>query len=465
MTTALEGLSRFSSRLSLDDVPTAVVERAKLQVLDALTTAVAAIRTVPGNIVAHAMDPVDGNGPAHVVATGAPVSVNTAVFVNTQMSVALDLGSNLFFSQGLGGLAVFGSLAIAEHTGATGAQLLRAVIAGYEVAGRIALSFPPQYRIEGDSVLDVPPASLGTRWVALGAAAANARIRSLDADRTAHALALAAASVPRTPGTRWGKAGQIAMAKYGLYGNMAASAFTAALLAERGFTGDLQILDDADGFHRALGSECADPAAMTRGLGERWLITEAGFKRYPSGTHNQQAIHLTEQLVRAHRIDPDRIRSIRVGRAIATSHAFANTAPANDVAAQFSLPFALAATALGFRPREWHAKVTDGRLRALAARVKLVEDVDAVRAYAACSPETQRSPWSLRTKMRIEAAEGCFERWSEYGEVSGEEVADKFRHHCEDTLNDRQVTEIIDAVAQLERLADVRQLMACFVRK
>lgn len=460
MTTALERLADFTARMSLDDVPVPVVGRAKLQILDALTTAVAAVRTPPGKIVAHALDPVDGGGPAHVVATGAQVSVNTAAFVNTQMSVALDLGTNLFFSQGLGGLAVFGPLALAENAGASGAELLQAVIAGYEVAGRVALSFPPP--LSGQGKERGGRTGPGLRWVALAAAAANAKIRSLDTQRTAHTLALAAASVPARPSARWWKSGEVPMAKYGLFGSMAASALAAALLAERGFTGDSQILDDADGFHLAMGLECADPAAMTRGFGERWLITDAGFKRYPSGTHNQQAIHAMDELVREHRIDPDRIHAIHVGRAIATSGGFANIAPANDVAAQFSLPFALAAVAHGVPARDWHDRVMDERLRALAARVQLVADADALRDFAACSPEAQRSPWTLRSRVRIETAEDRFERWSEYGDVTEREVMDKFRHHCEGTLADRQIAEIVETVSLLERLPDVRQLTACF---
>lgn len=458
--TAAEGLAHFVAGLSLDRVPEAVVERAKLHVLDALTTAVAAVRSPAGKIMARALDPIDAGGPARIIATGAPASVNTAATVNTQMSVALDLGTNLYYSQGLGGLAVFGALALAEAGKLPGKALLQAVIAGFEVAGRIALSFRPHWRVEGTRMIGAISSGPGTRWVALGAAAANARIRSLDAAHTAHGLALAAASVPLP--ARWDWGDEVPMAKYGLFGNMAASALNAALMGERGFTGDLRVLDAADGFHRLLGQDCFDPAAMTRDFGERWLISEAGFKRYPSGTHNQQAMHALDELVRKHRIDPDAIRSIRVGRAIGTTGAFANAAPGNEVAAQFSLPFMLAAIALGIPPREWHASVDDARLRSLAARVQLVEDAAAVKEFAANSADVQRSPWPLRSHVSVETAERTFEQWSEYGEVAEREIADKFRHHTEGILAERQIGKIIDAALMLERLPHVSQLTASF---
>src|SRR5262249_53380671 len=150
-----------------------------------------------------------------------------------------DLGANFFYTQSLTGLAVFGPLAVGESVGVSGAELLRAVIVAFEVAGRVGLSFPPSWALRGN-VMTGP--ALGTLWVTLGAAAASAKIRSLDEGRTAHALALVAASVPAQAPARALKGRETPMAKkYGLFGNIATSAIAGALLAENGFTGDLRI--------------------------------------------------------------------------------------------------------------------------------------------------------------------------------------------------------------------------------
>jgi 2-methylcitrate dehydratase PrpD len=439
-----------------------VVQRAKLQVLDTLTSVFAAAQTRAGGIACHALDPVDGPGTARVVANGVSVSVNTAAFVNTQMSALPDLGSNLYFSQSFGGLAVFGAMALAENARASGAQLLLAVITGYEVGARIALSFPPTVAVSGPLGGRRGILTPATSWVSLGAAAANAKMLSLDAARTAHALALTAASSPPQTSTRWSKRNEVPMAKYGLFGSVASSALSGALLARSGFTGDLEILEDVDGFHNAMRSECADPGAMTRELGERWLMRDVGFKRYPSGTLNQQAIHTVVGLMREHRVGPDDIRAVRVRRAIAASDLFASATPANDVAAQFSLPFAVAAAMLGVPLREWHARSSDVELLALAARVRLVEDQEALNELADLAPAAKRSPWSLRSHVRIETDSEVFERWSDYGDVSAREVEQKFRHYCEPVLPQAQVDAVVEFVARLDRISDIRHLTDLF---
>src|SRR5258708_15388689 len=94
-----------------------------------------------------------------------------------------------------------------------------------------------------------------------------------------------------------------------LFGNMATSAVNSALLAEAGFTGDVRILDAEDGIHYALSKDpraesARDLSAMTRDYGARWLIMDSGLKRYPSGTHNQQALYTVDRMVRELGIDP-----------------------------------------------------------------------------------------------------------------------------------------------------------------
>jgi len=474
MTTApVLALARFITRLSLERVPALAMERAKLHVLDAIATAVAAQNRPIGNIVARSLDPIDEGGSARILATGARASVGTAAFINTQMSVALDLGTNLYYSQGLGGLALFGPLAMAEHSSRSGKALLEAVIAGFEVAGRVALSFPPNWRVEGGRVTGAPASGVGrttvglgdvgTRWIAIGAAAANAKLRGLSDECAAHALALTAAAVPLTQRPTWGKA--VPMAKYGLVGGMAHSALTNVLLAERGFTGDLEILGAPDGFHHALGKACADSEAMTRDYGQRWLITEAGFKRYPSGTHNQQAIHTVQTMVHEHRIDPAGIRAIRIGRAIGTGGAFANNEPGNEIAAQFSLAFAVSAATLGIAPRDWHRELGNARIRELAGLVRLTDDSEAIEQFGSLSSDAQRSPWPLRSRVTIETTEGVVERWSNYGEVTSAEIAAKFRRFCEGILSESQLADIVNIVARLEQVPDVRAVGTLFEQR
>jgi 2-methylcitrate dehydratase PrpD len=457
---ALAELSRFVATLTLSDVPPAAIARARLHVLDAFNSAIGAMRTPGGRAVAHAFDLIDREERATIVATGSRSSVNTAAFVNAQMSTNLDMGAVLFFSQGLGGLSLFGPLALAEVTGGTGARLLECVIAGYEVSGRVALALSPPYRVTETQVTNGsggPPNLRVVRWVGLAAAIAAAKMRSLDEERTAHAIATMIASLPvMFGGLQVGD--EAGMVKYGLAGHIAAAGLASALLAEQGFTGNLRLLDDPVRLETAMGLECVDPGALTRDLGTRWLIAEAGFKRYPSGTHNQQGVHTVERLMREHRIDPDDIRSIRVGRALGTTGVFARRDPEDQIASQFSLPFVVAAMALGLPVRDWHEHVANPRVRALAARVQLVQDADMMKATAAMSPAEQRVALSYQSVVSIETSRGVIEGRSDYGEVSEDEIVEKTRHHADGILTKAVTDRLVQSVLALERVGEVSEL-------
>ena len=453
----IDDLAEFVVSLSLDDVPAPVVQCAKRQVLDAFVCAIAALR-VPGGAIPALVGTELGDGPCTIIANGKTADPLVAGFTNTQMSVALDLSSNLLFTQGLGGLTVFSALSLAERDRRSGRQLLEAVIAGYEVAARVALSFPPGYVLSPDGSSVVGYDRPRSRWIAFGAAAAVAKIRRLERGPVRHALALAGASAPLRPSGRFLSGDAVPMAKYGLAGHMTVAAIINGLLAERGFTGDERILEDEDGFHRALGSELHDADALSRDLGSRWWIEQALPKRYPAGTHNQQALMAFSELATEHGIRPEEIRGVTVGRAIGTGGAFAVTVPRDHVAAQFSLPFTLAALARGIAPLAVGGSISDPQVLALSRRIVLRSDPRAVAEFAALDETERRSPWSLRTHVEVITERGRYERWSSYRDLTDTEAAQRARAYCAGLRDGDALDAMIDRVFRLDLLPDIRDL-------
>ncbi len=78
------------------------------------------------------------------------------------------------------------ALAVAERTGASGREILAAIVLGYEAAGRIGEAIMPHFNYRGHH---------GCMGAAFGAATAAARLLGLDATQTAHTIALSATSV------------------------------------------------------------------------------------------------------------------------------------------------------------------------------------------------------------------------------------------------------------------------------
>lgn len=251
-----------------------MLRQAKHLVLDTIGCACAAI-------VAKAVDPVldhvremGGQGEATVIGFPAKTSVLNAVLANGALVRVLDL-NDVMFTLKNGHLNIGGhrsdnisvALAMAEKCGATGKAMLESIILNYELYGRL------RELIHEDAPWDGASAS------GIVAAAMTGRLMGLDPVRQAHGLALAAARSATPKIVRYG---DISAAKSLANALVAHNGVQSALLAAKGVTGPLEILD-----HRSAGIfQVFDPEL---GLEQLWQdipavpqILNAHIKSYPS---------------------------------------------------------------------------------------------------------------------------------------------------------------------------------------
>ena len=170
----------------------------------------------------------------------------------------------------VGTVVVPTALAMAEATGASGPDLLAAIVAGYEVALRIGRDHAADLSRRG---FRTTPA-----YGVIGAAAAAGRLVRLDQDQMANALSLAA---NRAAGLReYAEAGTN---EYAFQAGIAASnGILAARLAATGATSAPTALEGAAGFFRAYGEAGRDyGAALLENLGTSFEMMAITFKPYP----------------------------------------------------------------------------------------------------------------------------------------------------------------------------------------
>ena len=459
-TDAIHRIASFVHDLSWSELPDEVRHACKRQILDAVTTVVAAHRTPGGAIAARGAVALAGRGggDATVIGMSDKVPAYCAAFANAQMSISLDLTSNLLWSQGAAGVIIFPALALGEEQGASGKQVLEAIACGFEVAARVKLALPPA--INRDLTRE-----LILHWIIFGAAAASAKVLGLDPEPIVNCLALTGVHAPSANYAFLAK-GPVDLSKYGpLMGNMSAAAIVAALLAREGFTGNARILDDNDGYYRSVGSRLVDRDALTKELGERWWILESQFKRYPAGTHNQQALHTIARLVADHRIAPRSVSAIEIWRAIGTEQAFGTAHVPNYIMAQFSLPYQVGAVVAGIPPKLWSAALNDPVVTEIAQKVQLRRDESAIAELKhSMENDASLSPWSFKTRVKLTADGKDFEEWSAYDRVSDEELKDKFRDYAADLLAPEQIDRTIEAVFDFENLQNVRTATSLWSR-
>jgi 2-methylcitrate dehydratase PrpD len=193
------------------------------------------------------------------------------------------------------------ALAIAEKTGASGRDVLAAIVLGYEAAGRMGEAIIPRFDYRGHH------GCMGAAFAATGAAV---RLLGLDARQAAHAIVLTATSIggvtqaANTSVSREYHAGAVTMA-----------GIEAAQAAKHGFTGELALLEMERGFCQLFGGPEADAAGITRDLGKSWdIVTDMAIKLVP-GAHPYHALaEAAANAAREGNIAPGDIAAIVVSR-------------------------------------------------------------------------------------------------------------------------------------------------------
>jgi 2-methylcitrate dehydratase PrpD len=159
-------------------------------------------------------------------------------------------------------------LAIAERTGATGQDLLTAMVVGYEAAGRI-----------GEARRGGRAGGHASQTVAFGGAVTAARLLRLTDEQMAHAIGITAITMGGLG------IGTNSWAREYMGGNAAFCAVNAALAAGRGYTVNEDILEAQGGFLTVYGGAKPDNQILTRDYGKEWDITRyLAIKLWP-GAH------------------------------------------------------------------------------------------------------------------------------------------------------------------------------------
>lgn len=286
-------LARFVCNLSLQDLPEEVITRGKTLVLDALGTAIAG-RNLPFS--ALALKVVKGNkGSATIFTHGVKAPAMDAVFVNAVLisSIAQD---DMLFMFHPGAVVMPAAFATSEEEGRSGAEVITAIVAGYDVMGRLYWGAPnivPRFR--GVSVFGP-----------FGAAAASGKLLKLNEGQLINAFGYAA-NLSSGLAECW-NAGTME----GKFHNGLASrnGIMAATLGREGATAAEKTLEGKSGFYQAFAGTVPDTHTVTAELGKRFLIMEAKTKVYPVCGLEQIPVDLGLALVKQHGIQGKQVAKI-----------------------------------------------------------------------------------------------------------------------------------------------------------
>ncbi len=439
-------LSAFVADTRYERLPLETIVAAQRCLRDSLSCAIGGAMLEPGALVRGLFDELGGRPEAVLLPNGPRAPLLHAVCTNAYLANVLDFDDTL--NGHPGAPIVQTALAMADWLRVDGRSLLEAIVVGYEVGTRVGDAIMPT-RERWDQVYS------NATFLALGAAAAAAKLLRLDAERVAVTLGLAGmnAVVPaiRKLGTR--EDHQIGWAKNN-YGWAAAGAVYAALLAQRGFVGTRTILDGPRGFWIMAGSDRFAADQAVAGLGERYRIDKTAFKPYPCCRFLHSSIDGLLKLQRAEGFGIDEIESIDV-EAYDHVQVYMQEEPGSGIDAQFSLPHALVVAALGVPPGfGWSAPglLDDPRVQRLRKCVTFrpSDDFRGETRYGA--------RLTVRAKGQTSTTVVPYPGGHPRNPLADADLADKNRSLVNPVLGEERGASITDALESIATLGDVREL-------
>jgi 2-methylcitrate dehydratase PrpD len=318
-------------------------------------------------------------GSSHVLFSAERLNPQHATFLNVAFGSSFDADDTHVGAMLHPGVAVWSAaLAVGEHVGASGPQVLAAVAVGYETIIRIGLSMQPGHFRRGFQ-------STGTCDV-FGTAAAAGRLlfRGEDADRRIQDAIGLAGSYPSGLAQFYysGSSGKRIQAAHA-----AQSGVAAALLTEQGFGGPADIIEGSGGFARAYGDGW-EPSIIEHELGKRFHLMDVLVKSHAAAARVAAGIDGMLALRQKHGFTGDDIANLRLGIPRIIAGRLTNPHPVDLQAAQMCLPFSVAlaskiALAPGRMPNvavaDYEAGLADRSLYELEERTtsELDEEVEA----------------------------------------------------------------------------------------
>lgn len=456
MTTIVDQLADYAARLRFEDLPPEVVHQTKRLIMDSIGCALGGYRSEPARIARDMAGTVSAARSAGILCSGERSSPDLAAFANGVMIRFMDFNDG-YTSNGESGHpsdSLAAALTVADLMRRSGRDLVAATVLAYEVFCRIC------------DFADLKP--LGFDHVTVGgmaSTAAAAKLLGLEGDRLRHAFNLGIAPNIALYQTR---IGNVSMWKGCAYANASRNAVFAALLAERGMTGPSPVFEGVGGYFKAVTRQTHALQELGGRDGSPYKIMQCLMKRFPLGQYSQTVAEAAIE-VRSKLASIDDVADVHVETLQTAIRLMAGDPqkwePETRETADHSMPYTVAVGLVhGDVGEEYFedAHFRDPVLRALTRKVRVSEWDEANRRM----PEAMLCRVTVTTRQgekheaRVEYHRG---HWR--NPMTDAEVEAKFRKLALHVLEPAQVDALAACLWQLERLADVRELMALTVER
>ncbi len=291
--TEVQQLARFVTTRKIEDVSEEAREALKIRLLDSIACAIGAMEGTPVKMIRNQIEDFGGK-PLVSLIGGGKTAPDRAAFYNSALVRYLDYNDSYLAkketchpSDNIGSV-----LAAAEYAGASGSDFITALAIAYQVQCRLSDEAP--VRDEGFD---------HTVQGGFGAAAGVAYALSLDAEKTANAIAIAGTAYNALRVTR---TGNLSNWKGLAFPSTGWTSTHSAFLAMYGITGPEEVFEGNKGFKDTI----AGPFDIDWGQENLERVRKTIIKKYNAEIHSQATLEGLEDLRKENTIDPDQIKKI-----------------------------------------------------------------------------------------------------------------------------------------------------------
>jgi 2-methylcitrate dehydratase PrpD len=440
-----QAVARFITGINWDQLPAEAQHIARLALLDTLGALLVGTQTPIYQVSVDFVDALWPGEAATLPLSGRRASTLGAAFANGNGANAVDIDDVGLYTRGHPGAQVFPTaLALAEAGGLSGADLLSALVVGYEVAHRASRIWHATH--------DVYQAC--GSWGSVACAAVASHLLRLDPTQTGHALGIADYHAPNLPMMR--DIDHPAMVKHGI-GWGAMNGIVSAELARRGYTGVPALF----GFPPYQG--------WVADIGQRYIMVGGiAWKQYACCAWDHSALVGIEGLRAAHEFQTADIERVRI-ETFYNAVRLGIEQPTTTEEAQFNVAWPVAAMlAEGEVGPEQilEGRLADPAIRALAERVEVVEIEALTRLHDLADVGDPAGRYASRVLIVLRDGRtldsGLVDAQTNFPPIcwDPEKLEAKFRWLVGPLLGPVRTDHLVELVGAFEEVDDVRELTA-----
>jgi 2-methylcitrate dehydratase len=450
METISQRWAKFALGLNYKDIPSVAIKEAKRFLLDSIGCAFSALNNKDTQAAYDYIQDLGGKKQATVIGWGEKANLPQATLMNSLLIRALDY-NDIYWEQDPSHPSdiIPAVLSTGEFMKKNGKEVLVGIIIAYELEMRLCLAAFPGVREIGWHHATL------TQLVSPVAAG---RMLGLTEKEIVAAIGISGSSHFTLGGV---VAGHLTNMKNAADPFAVEAGVRAALLASKGYTGPVEVFEGKEGLFEVLDKVKWDRDILTKGLGEKFLINQCGYKAFPTEALTHQPITAALEVMKENNLDPKEVKEILVETTTRGADILSDPSkykPTTKETADHSLPYCIAvAVAKGnVLPSDFEEDaLRDPFVWSLLDKIKVIANPE----IDALFPKIKRAIVTIKTSKGEYKKQEDFTKGQPERPLSEEELISKFKANSEKKMSPSRMENIIKTTQELENINEIREYM------